>query len=358
MLRPVSAFHLFTIRGIPVFISPMYLLLLVMFGYRDPMSGVLWAVCITIALLVHELGHAFVARHLKHEPSILLHGLGGLTSRTRTGRDVEEATIIAMGPAAGLALGLIVYGVWEVLLELHLATPLGAALVQRLLVPCITWNLLNLLPLWPLDGGQLFRIGAGRWLGAQRARKITHVLALVMVVGLGLLTYRAGMNFTLVLLAWLGFQNFQALQGNAKTEEAPVASSHTAELVDAAGEALRGQQYKEAARLAHQARALDGLSPPLLERIWEVLGLATWQLGDYEEALGYLRRARPTERVREATLASLTALGRDEELDEYRSRWAVTTRSAHMQRWLVGALGFIVVAISMVFTTSLADFFF
>ena len=63
----------------------------------------------------HQLGHALVARHLRHDPSIMLHGFGGLTSRSRTGRDVEEAAIIAMGPAAGLALGLLILGLWWLL---------------------------------------------------------------------------------------------------------------------------------------------------------------------------------------------------------------------------------------------------
>jgi stage IV sporulation protein FB len=340
------------------------LVLLVMFGYRDPAHALIWPVAITLSLLVHEFGHALVARHLRHSPSITLHGMGGLTSRTRTGRDVEEATIIAMGPAAGLALGLVIFGLWQLPVNLRVATPFAESAVRILLYPCITWNLLNLIPLWPLDGGQLFRLGAGRWLSPQRAARVTHILSLVVVAALAIPAYRAGMTFSLFLLAWLAIPNFQALQGKSTGEGAPaapvaVASSLTTELVDNAFAAYDQAQYKDAARLAHQARAQDGISPSTMERIWEVLGLATARLDEPEEALSYLRRARPSERVREATQACLSALGRDEELEEIRGRWAVTsTASTNMRGWLVGTLSFIVVAISMVFGTSLSEFFF
>jgi hypothetical protein len=39
---------------------------------------------------------------LRRGPSIVLHGFGGLTYHKQTARAVEEATLTAMGPAAGL----------------------------------------------------------------------------------------------------------------------------------------------------------------------------------------------------------------------------------------------------------------
>lgn len=354
----MNAIHWFTFRGIPVYVHPMYILLLVMFGYRNPLQGLLTAVCITLSLLVHEFGHAFAARRLRHDPSIMLHGFGGLTARSRSGRDVEEAAIVAMGPAAGLALGLAVFALMQVLIRMSLISFVGLQIVYTLLYYCIVWNLLNLLPMWPLDGGQLLRLGTGRWLPAQLAARITHGVSLAVIAVLAVFAYQAGWIFSLVILVMLGVQNVQALQGRSTEQNAPRTSPVAVELVDNAGSALKDGAYKEAARLAHQARAQEGLSPALMERVWEILGLATEQLGDHEEALAYLKRARPSDRVQQATRRCLEQLGQTEELTEFQKRWANTTPSAHMERWLGVALAFIALSICVVFSTSLLDMLF
>jgi Zn-dependent protease len=355
----VSAFHLFTLRGIPVYASPFYFLLLLVFARGDLLRGIIWGVCITLSLLTHELGHAFVARHLRHDPSIMLHGFGGLTSRSRTGRDVEEAAIIAMGPAAGLALGLVVYGVWLLLLTTGVASPAAATVVNALLYPCITWNLLNLIPLWPLDGGQLFRLALLRWFSARQATRATHIVALLLLALAGFYALRIHSMYTLVLLGLLALQNVQALRGSTSQATAPVVSSVADELVENAGLALREGRFKDAARLGHQARAQDGVPQLLLDKIWEILGIATSELGEHEEALTYLRRARPNERVRAAMRQSLAALGEADDTTEVAvPRWEIPGRGRYMNLWLLGALGFIALAIGAVFITPLSQFVF
>lgn len=336
----------------------MYFLLLVLFGYRDPAQGVLWAIGITISLLVHEFGHALVARHLRHDPSIMLHTFGGLTSRSRTGRDVEEAAIVAMGPAAGLLLGLVVFGARQLLMMFGIVSIPIEMVAYTLLYPCVVWNLLNLLPMWPLDGGQLFRLGAGRWLGPVRAARVTHMLSIAVIALLTIYTFRHGMYFSLFILVMLGMQNFQGLQGQAAAAQGRRASPLAAELVDAANAALREQNYKEAARLAHQARAQDGVSPTMMERIWEILGVATEKIGEYEEALAYLKRAPANPAVRAATEEALSKLGRQDELAEFHGRWSGSKPSSEMSRWLTGALSFIALALALIFTTSLSDLLF
>jgi Zn-dependent protease len=336
----------------------MYFLLLLLFGYRDPAQGVLWAIGITISLLVHEFGNALVARHLRHDPSIMLHTFGGLTSRSRTGRDVEEAAIVAMGPAAGLLLGLIVFGLRQLLLTFGIVTVPTEMVAYTLLYPCVVWNLLNLLPMWPLDGGQLFRLGAGRWLGPVRAARITHVLSIAVIAVLAIYTLRHSMYVSLFILVMLGMQNIQGLQGQASAVATPRTSPLAGELVDGAQAALRDGNYKEAARLAHQARAQDGVSPAMMERIWEILGVATDKAGEYEEALAYLKRAPANAAVRSATEHALSKLGRHEELAEFQSRWSGSKPSGEMTRWLTGALSFIVLALALIFSTSLSQLLF
>ena len=340
----------------------MYFLLLVMFGYRDPLLGIISAIAITLSLLVHEFGHALMARRLRHDPSIMLHGLGGLTARSRRGRDVDEAAIVAMGPAAGLALGLVVFGLLLVVAPFAGTAPLVVAFVHSLLYYCIVWNLLNLLPLWPLDGGQLMRLGLGRWLSSQRASQISHGASLLVIAFLGMYLFRSGgmSIFNGMILLMLGMQNFQALQGQAASEEvaAPRTNSLAAELVASAKDALKEGNFKEAARRAHQARAQEGIPPATMEKVWEILGLATEQLGEHEEALAYLRRARANDAVRAATERCLTQLGRADELATMEQRWATNPKIVPMRGFLIGALTFISVAIAFVFISPIFDILF
>ncbi len=360
---------MFTIAGIPVSASPFYFLLLLMFARGGGwMDAIIWAICITLSLLVHELGHALVARHLRHDPSIMLHGFGGLTSRTRTGRDVEEAAIIAMGPAAGLALGLSIYGLWQLLgiagLEQVALSSTARSFLYAMLYPCIVWNLLNLVPLWPLDGGQLFRLGVLRFARRRLADVITHGLALVIIALAAVWVVQMRSIFGGIILLLLAAQNIRALRGEESSgpAEPPSTSEHGNELLKNAEEAFAEGRYKDATRFAHQARALDQVAPKQLDKIWEILGLANTRLGEHEEALAYLRRARPTDATREATQQCLEALGRGEELSEYKVVWQGggkrVASGGSMHLWLTGALGFIVFAVGFVLVSDLSVFVF
>jgi Zn-dependent protease len=335
-----------------------------MFSRGDWMNAIIWAVCITVSLLAHELGHALVARHLRHDPSIMLHGFGGLTSRSRTGRDVEEAAIIAMGPAAGLALGLVIFGLWWLMAHAglsHLAfSARGAAILSAFLYPCFMWNLLNLIPLWPLDGGQLFRLGVLRFTRGPLANKITHGLSLVIIAGLGVWAVQTRSLFGGLVLLMLAAQNIRALRGEESSGPLPQGKNDQVnELMQLAQEAFKEGRYKDAARSAQQARALSQVSPGELEKIWEILGLANTELGEYEEALAYLRRAPVTAATREAMQRCLAALGRaSEEPPEQRVVWQGGNYGRYMAAWLIAALSFIVVALTLLFTTSLSVFVF
>ncbi len=358
----MNAFHLFTFRGIPVWVSPFYFVLLWMFARgEDTVHGLISALCITLGLLAHEFGHALVARYLRHQPSIMLHGFGGLTSRQRSGRDVEEALIIATGPAAGLALGLVTWGCLSLGMrsagaEVFL-TGSVFFVIQMLLYVCTTWNLLNLIPVWPLDGGQLLRLGLMRVASPRRADLITHGLALAILAAAGgFVVLRSGFSFNLILVAMLAMQNIRALRGEASSGIVHVQNRQAVELVAEAKRELVAGHFREAARLAHQARSFDRVPPPLLDQIWEVLGVATTELLEHEEALSYLKRARPSEAVQLATRACLRALGREDELADVQVRWQAGARARNMGRWLGSVLAFIAVAIVVVFTTRLRIF--
>jgi len=75
----------------------------------------------------------------------------------------------------------------------------------------VTWSFINLVPFWPLDGGQLFRLLIKQRLNANATGYWLHTVGLVMAV-LGM--YWGGSRgsiFIILLAAYLGYMNFGEL---------------------------------------------------------------------------------------------------------------------------------------------------
>ena len=72
----MTGLRIFSIAGIPVWISPWFFLLGALYvhqlGWRE---GLVFTLCVSVSILVHELGHALVAARYRLSPQILLHGL-------------------------------------------------------------------------------------------------------------------------------------------------------------------------------------------------------------------------------------------------------------------------------------------
>jgi Zn-dependent protease len=219
----VNIFRLLTIREIPVFVSPTYVLLVLSFGQRSEQPFV-WALSITATLLVHELGHALMARRLLHKPSILLHGFGSVTSLSRVGPDVEEAVIIAMGPACSLALGLVVFATWLCVSNLGIGSAPLFVILYALMYASIGWTFVNLLPVWPFDGGHLLHVCAARRMSSALASRVTYIISLAIIVVLTVYAARHLLLYWSLLLLVLAGHNVYALcKGQEVAPHEPVA---------------------------------------------------------------------------------------------------------------------------------------
>ncbi len=297
----MAGFHLFSLAGIPVSVSPWYLLLLayLAFGGGGIAQGMLLAACITFSLLAHEMGHALVARAYKLRPHVMLHGFGGLTGHERPASNGAEALIVAAGPGAGLLTAGAAYLALE---YAPITSPVTAQLVTTMFYLNTFWSLFNLLPMWPMDGGQLMRLGAGKAFKPARAERITHITSIVVVLLVALASYRTpiGGPMIMFILAITAWQNYQALNVS-KTSSAPARDNPFArELIDNAERAYERGEDEEASRLCHQLRAEGSVPPRILDRAWAILGICATRKGEYEEALSYLRRASNSPEVVEA----------------------------------------------------------
>lgn len=336
----VRPFYLFTAFGIPVHVSPFYLLILYMFGRGDLQRGIIWGLCITFSILVHEFGHALVARAFGLGPQVLLHGFGGLTSHQRAESRQEDALIVASGPAAGLVLGLVTLIAMFALAAVAPALLHGKAIaesIRALLWVNLGWSVLNLLPLWPLDGGQLLRLGAQRVLpSARTADRVTHITALALIGLVLVWMYSTHMRsaWTTMMLLLLGWQNYSALSGQKSSGTVHKSYSQGSSMLREARAAFDAGNMREAARLCHVTRADAHLTPEQLGELWTLLGMATAELGKHEEALTYLKRAPPSASANAATRRCLEALDRLDQYEELSAEQVRRKPRSAPRRWL------------------------
>ena len=175
----------FRLFGFPIRITPWFWVVAALLGANGkPQTMILWVAAVFLGILVHELGHAFAMRHYGFQPEITFHAMGGLTSYNpgyqinhRYLSNWEHIIIDAAGPLAGFAL----FGVIAALLVYIGVNPLGFlfdinnldeqqinSIVTFLSGPvqiflrlemyiCLFWGILNLMPVYPLDGGQIAR---------------------------------------------------------------------------------------------------------------------------------------------------------------------------------------------------------
>jgi stage IV sporulation protein FB len=172
---------------IPVRVSPWFWLVSALMGWSAIQLGIqyvlLWIACVFVSVLVHELGHVLVGRMFGSDGRILLYGFGGLAigSSDLPSRWQRIAVYLA-GPLAGfLFLGVIIQVVLVVNPERlrpvvetikswfglpfdpmvavlpFLEPTLAQEAISNLFWINLFWGLLNLVPIWPLDGGQISR---------------------------------------------------------------------------------------------------------------------------------------------------------------------------------------------------------
>ncbi len=183
----------FRIFGIPVQVDPWFVLgLLFIYSYSGGHRvGAFATIAIGVFTLVHELGHALVARYYGCEVSIRLNlfvGWASYSSAQPLSRR-QQVVISLFGPLSQLGGALAAMGVVHQLF--------GRGTIDRAVLfdlwQGLSWAgvviaLLNLLPLWPLDGGHVVRHILGIWLSDRRAlRAVLYLslagLAVLVVVG-------------------------------------------------------------------------------------------------------------------------------------------------------------------------------
>jgi Zn-dependent protease len=192
------------VGGVAIRVHVTFLLLLLWFGVVSGLQthslggavdGVLFVCIIFACVVLHELGHAFVARRFGvGTRDITLLPIGGMARLTDMPREPRAEIAIALaGPAVNFAIAL---AIWLLLPSGDVAARLQSAatggdvpLAVSVLLVNLSLGTFNLLPAFPMDGGRVLRALLALRLPAVRATRIAArvgqvVAAAFVLVGL------------------------------------------------------------------------------------------------------------------------------------------------------------------------------
>jgi Zn-dependent protease len=243
----------FRLFGFPVRVHPFFWVVAVLLGMgggrADPKDVLVWVAIVFVSILIHEMGHASLQRYYGGHPWITLHGFGGLASCNDGPRSPGRRILILLaGPGAGFLLAAILiaaikltghnlgFGKLSNLLHADwldagvLIQPLGPLavyfqpvqspilneVIAKLLEVNIMWGVINMLPVYPLDGGQiareLFHLQNPR-AGTVQALQLSAGTA-VLIAAYALLNQRFYLALLFGYLAYLNFQSIQFTRNN------------------------------------------------------------------------------------------------------------------------------------------------
>ncbi len=233
----------FDLAGIRVRVSAWFWLAAALLGWNvcQAFSGgdqrmllqmlVIWIGVVLLSILAHEMGHALAYRGFGQSAHVVLYHFGGLAVPDSWGRrhlrPMERLLVSAAGPLAQLLLaGLVIAGLrasgYAVPFPITgialfddagargFSSPLVYALFDFLLYVNIFWPLLNLIPVPPLDGGQIVREGL-LVLGVSEAHRIAGIIGVAAGAFVAWWGYTHGQPFLGIMFAMLAASCFQGL---------------------------------------------------------------------------------------------------------------------------------------------------
>ncbi len=195
---------------IPVQIHPFFWVMVLLIGFSNfgtLYSALIFALIALISVLIHEYGHALTAFFFGQEVQIELAALGGITQRRGPKLKLwQEFLVVLNGPLAGLSFAFISYA--ALLLFKPIESPFMASVLSIIFQVNVFWTIVNLIPIQPLDGGQLLRIFFETIFGL-KGLKMALFCSMVFAGGLGLFCLYLNQLFMCAILLIFMFENYR-----------------------------------------------------------------------------------------------------------------------------------------------------
>ncbi|HEY5921218.1 MAG TPA: site-2 protease family protein [Kofleriaceae bacterium] len=170
-------------------------------GVSATVFGVALVITIFATIVVHELGHALVARHYGIATrDIMLLPIGGIASLERMpDKPQHELAVAIVGPVINLAIAAVLY-------------PFDGVFVNQLMWINVALALFNLIPAFPMDGGRVLRALLAMRMGHERATDIAASLGKFFAVAIGVLgLFYNPLMLLIAFVVWMGASQERAL---------------------------------------------------------------------------------------------------------------------------------------------------
>ncbi len=226
-----GSIRLFQFKGINVFLHWSWFLVAAyeIQSRKGSYSSIGWNVLEYLALflivMLHEFGHSLACRQVGGQANqIVLWPLGGVAYVDPPPRPGATLWSIAAGPLVNVVLIPIIMGVgrMSLLLGWYAAVPDLRTLIHWVFYFDVGLLLFNILPIYPMDGGQILRSLLWFVLGRARSLMVATILGFVGIVAfIGLAFLRqdiwlGAIAVFLLLNCWGGLRHAQALLRFAK----------------------------------------------------------------------------------------------------------------------------------------------
>jgi len=214
----------FRVGPFPVTVYPWFFISAVLLGggLGFGWKMLVWIFVVFVSVLVHELGHAVVGKLYGGRPEIRLEAFGGVTYsqlRQRPGPGKQFILSLA-GPVAGLVLGAVCWG----LVRAMPPAPgsVAAVAMSQFISVSVIWAAFNLVPMLPLDGGQMM-LAVLEFVRRKPSARLAAWISVAVAVALAgaVLRWWGADIFVLAWCALFAFQNIARARAGSGIERPP-----------------------------------------------------------------------------------------------------------------------------------------
>ncbi len=278
-------------RGkIPVTIYPTFWLFAALIGYMSSESflgTLIWVGIIFVSVLFHEFGHALTASLFGQSPRIELVALGGLTYHD--GQKLpfwKQFFIVFNGPLFGFLLAIFA----TLLLRVPaLAQGMTGSILELTRMVNLFWTVINLLPVMPLDGGQLLRIIMEKIFGV-KGFKYAIITSIAVALAISIFFFVKQGFLIGALFFLLAFQGYDTLRRTRHFSETDRDDALTSQLANVE-ELIQMGKKEQAHQLCQEIRA-KAKKGMIFELSTQYLAFLKYERGEVKDAYDLLRSIR------------------------------------------------------------------
>jgi Zn-dependent protease len=226
-----GSFRLFRFAGINVFLHWSWFVIALIEinarqgAYSSPVWNVLEYLAVFVIVTIHEFGHALACRQVGGNANqIVLWPLGGVAYVDPPQRPGATLWSIAAGPLVNVALVPIItaIGLFSRSQGWAVTMPDFHSFLHAVWVINLGLLIFNMLPIYPLDGGQILRSLLWFAMGRARSLMVATIFGFVGMAGLVALAiwahsiWFAVLSVFILMNCWSGLQHARALLRMAK----------------------------------------------------------------------------------------------------------------------------------------------